>query len=236
MGPAALAAAVAFVAGAPSGAVVSVSGLPGTGKSRVLKEALAAGAFPRALTYDPHAGRDRIERARGNREIHPWPGELVPYPEFIARAGELLARPRFRIVVDPGTMHADDRKVGGAKVPGLASRFARVAELAFTAGGVDVISEEAALYARGALDAINLVATGSRHARVRLYLVSQRFMRVPIDARENLSHLVVFALGGAADLAELRARCGPDFEAEARRLVKGGPPLLWQTGQGVHGA
>jgi hypothetical protein len=235
MAAAALAAAVAFVSDAPSGAVVSVSGIPGTGKSCVLQLALAAGAFPRVLAFDPHARRDRIELALGNDEIHPWPGELVPYPELVARARTLLSRPRFRIVVDPGTLQIEDGKIGGRMVPGLATRFARVTELAFAAGGVDVIGEEAALYARGAVQAINLVSTGSRHGRVRLYLVSQRFMRVPIDARENLSHLVVFALGGAADLAELRARCGAGFEAEARRLVKGGPPLLWHVGQSLHG-
>jgi hypothetical protein len=235
MALAALAAAVAFVSGAPSGSVVGVSGTMGSGKSRVLKEAAERGAFPRLVVFDPLARRDRLEAA-GGTEIYPWPGELVTYAEFVARARELLARPRFRLVVDPGTYRAEDVKEGGRQVPGLSTRFERVAEACFHFGGIDVLGEESARYGRGAVDAITLVASASRHARVRLYLVSQRVMRLPVDARDLVTHLVVFALGGAADLAELRAKCGPGFEAEARRLIKGGPPLLWQTGQGIHGA
>jgi hypothetical protein len=230
----ALAAAVAFLASAPAGCVTGVTGIPGTGKSRALVEAMKQGAFPRSVVFNTLARRDVIERERGNTEVHPWPGELVSYAEFVARARSFLSRPRFRYVIDPGTMEAEDRKVDGVKVAGLSSRFSRLVELCFAAGNVDIIGEESAHYARGSVAAINIVATASRHAGVRLYLVSQRLMRIPIDARDNISRLVVFALGGASDLAELRAKVGPEFEAKARRLVKGGPPLLWELGTTEH--
>jgi hypothetical protein len=228
-----LAAAVAFVSSAPSGSATGITGTIGTGKSRVLKAAADRGAFPRLVVFDTQARRDRIERATGNAEIYPWEGELLSWPEFNCRARELLARPRFRYVVDPGTSNSESYEVDGVQVAGTAGRFARLAELCFHYGRVDLIGEESAHYARGAVSAINLVSTASRHARVRLYLVSQRLMRIPIDARDNLQRLVVFALGGASDLKEIRSKCGPAFEAEARRLVKGGPPMLWEVGQGV---
>lgn len=232
MAAAALAAAVAFVSGAPSGAAVGITGIPGTGKSRILKMAADEGAFPRLVVFDSCARRDRLERERANDEIHPWEGELYAWPEFQARAGELLARPRFRYVVDPGTSTAEPTD----GVAGMSGRFSRLAELCFHFGRVDLVGEEAAHYARGSVAAVNLVSTASRHARVRLFLVSQRLMRIPIDARDNLQRLVVFALGGASDLKEIRSKCGPGFEARARRLVKGGPPLLWEIGQSEEGA
>jgi hypothetical protein len=231
MAAAALAAAVAFVSGAASGSATGITGTIGTGKSRVLKEAAAAGAFPRLVVFDTCARRDRIEVELGNREIYPWPGEVIPWPEFQARARELLGRRTFQYVIDPGTTSSDRYLVDDQEVAGMSGRFARLAELCFHFGNVDLIGEESAHYARGSVAAINLVATASRHARVRLYLVSQRLMRIPVDARDNLQRLVVFALGGASDLKEIRAKCGPEYEAEARRLFKGGPPMLWELGE-----
>jgi hypothetical protein len=185
-----------LLASAPAGSVAAVCGRPGTGKSRVVKLAIARHPekFRRLVVFDPHAKRDRLMLERG-AQLYPWQGELVEFAELVAAPRKLLCRSPVALVVDPGTI---DR----AK---LAARFKTTAALAWNAGGLDVIAEEAALYAREATDPITLYATSGRHTGGRLFLISQRFMRVHVDARELLSHVVLFgprdptapAFGGA---------------------------------------
>jgi hypothetical protein len=224
-----LAPVVAHLAAARSGEAVGISGISGTGKSLALKEAVRRGAIgPRVFVFDSVARRDAIERARGNPEVtDPWcalpRAELFTFGEWILRAHELSRAPRFLHVIDPGTSRPE--LVG--------RRFSLVARAAFSIGGVDLVGEEAGHYARGAVEAINLVATASRHAGVRLYLVAQRLMRFPVDARANLARMVVHAMGQTeGDARELRSMVGARDAAYVATLRKGDRrlPLLWELG------
>ena len=93
----ALSLAASLLAGAPSGSVVAITGCPGTGKSRVAKEASVQ--FRRVVIFDPHASRDRAEARRGH-ELYPWQGELVGASDLLT-SPEILDVSPLRLVVDP---------------------------------------------------------------------------------------------------------------------------------------
>lgn len=219
--PARLRPVVAHLREARSGEAVGISGVPGSGKSEGLKAAVEAGAIgPTVLVFDPLGRRDMIEFRRGNPEVrHPWGalGPVVGYREFVARAAELLRRPGVYVIDPEG--HGEQL---------MGRRFSRVCEIAFAYGACDVIGEEAGHYARAATEAVNVLATASRHAGVRLYLVAQRLMRIPADARGNLARMILHSMGRAAsDVEEVRRTLGRDVAEHVARLGRHDPPYLW---------
>lgn len=222
--PAPLREAAAFLAASTPGEVLASTGVPRSGKSRTVKLADQLGAFPRRLVFEPYAARDRIESARGN-QLYPWAGEVVAFPELVRNPRRYLCRAApLRLVIDPACDPFDARELG--------RRFTSCAKLAFYAGGVDLIAEEAALYAREATPAMLLVATGGGHARMRLVVISQRFGRIHIDARGCITRIVAFAQSEAADLDALRTKCGPAWTAKVARLDReAGTPVTWRIGQ-----
>jgi hypothetical protein len=212
-----------FVAGAWEGAVVALVGAPRSGKSRLAKACDAAGAWSRRLVYEPHAARDRIESRRG-RLLYPWPGRLVSVSALL-RCPELLDREPLRLVVAPDPCDGSERALG--------AQFAAVARAAWHTGGITIVAEEAALYARHTLGLANLIATGGGHAGMRLLVISQSWTRIPIDVRRCVSHVVAFAQSEPADVSELRKKCGPGFARGVARLALGAPPLTWRLGDAL---
>lgn len=206
---------VEFVREAEPGSVIALIGAPGTGKSRTAKA--AAEAWPRRVVYEPHGERDRVEAARG-KELFPWRGDLVRLPDLL-RAPSVLDRDPLRLVIVPGTLDAERSGRG----------FAALCRLAWHTGEIAIVAEEAALYARHAVAEATLIATGGRHAGVRLVMVAQRWGRIPIDVRECVSHLVAYA-GAGADLKELAAKCGAAFAQGVRALKRGDGPQTWRQG------
>lgn len=198
--------------------MIALVGAPGTGKSRTARA--AAEAWPRRVVYEPHGERDRIEARRGKR-LYPWRGDLVRLHDLL-RDPAVLDRSPLRAVVVPGTL---DPAASGAG-------FAALCRLAWHTGDLSIVAEEAALYARHAVEAANLIATGGRHAGVRLVMISQRWGRIPIDVRGCVSHLVVYALSEASDVQDLAAKCGRVFAQRARALAAGDAPLTWRQGDG----
>lgn len=217
---------VAFVAEAHPGSVVAIVGVPQSGargarwgKSRTAKAVDASGAWPRRIVFEPHGRRDRLEAARG-KPLHPWPGRLVSVGDVLRSPGILDSDPLDLVVVPDGARDEEER----------GRMFAAVARACWHTGDVTVVAEEAAIYARHAVELMNLIATGGGHAGLRLVLISQSFTRIPIDARRNVSHVVAFAQGETADLDALRKRCGRGFAAGVARLGLGARPLTWRVG------
>jgi hypothetical protein len=220
--------ALAMLSNLPAGSVCAVSGLPRTGKSNQVKAADASGAFPRRLVFDPYYRRDVIE-ARSRPDITPWHGQAVSPAELLMRR-ELLCWSPLDLVVAPE--HLETEK--------LAADFTAVAELAWHAGGIDVICEEAALYTRQAADLVMRFASGGGHVNARLVLITQSIGRLHIDARKNLSHVITFAQGSPEDLLALR--CGTEFADRVRKLRApapgrpNDPPELWRLGDALEAA
>lgn len=200
--------------------MVAVVGAPRTGKSRLVKELDAAGAWPRRIVFEPHGMRDRLEAQRG-RKLYPWPGRLVTVRALLERP-ELLDVEPLRLVVVPETATGDEAACG--------RDFAAVARLAWHTGDLTIVAEEAALYARHTLGLANLLATGGGHAGMRLLAISQSWTRLPIDVRRCVSHVVAFAQSEPADVAELRKKCGQGFARNVARLELGSRPLTWRLG------
>lgn len=210
----------AFLREAPSGSVIGVFGMPGTGKSRAVQLADKAGCFARRVVFDPLADTDWKALDRGE-EAFPYPGLYVS-PAELAAEPELLDAERLRLVVAPL-----DPKNGKR----LGREFDALLDLVWHTGGIDVIGEEAALYSRDAIGGILRLASGGRHVRSRLVMVCQSIGRLTIDARRHLSHVIVFAQGEPTDLQALRERCGVRFAAGVQQLRKGdGKCLFWRLG------
>lgn len=209
------------LAALPSGATCAVIGAPGTGKTRAVQHADRHGAFRRRVVFDPYALTDRREASRG-RLVTPWPGVLVT-PRGLLECPEVLDREPLAVVVAPETDEPAQ----------LGRDFQAVCRLAWSTGDVDVIAEEAGLYGREAARMVQRLASGGRHVGVRLVLLSQSVTRLPIEARRYLSHVVAFAQGEPADVANLRQRCGRKFAARVQALRVGGPPEFWRLGDAL---
>lgn len=216
---------VAFLADAHEGAVIAVVGAPQSGvrgaewgKSRTVKAVDATGVWPRRVVFEPYGVRDRVEASRGRR-LYPWPGRVVTVRQLVADPSILDFDPLSLVVVPDMGRGAD-----------LGRAFETVADLAWSTGGITVIGEEAALYARNALELCNRLATGGGHTGMRLVMIAQRWGRVPIDVRGCVSHLVAFAQAEDADVDALRKRCGRRFADEVQRLGVGARPLTWRLG------
>lgn len=212
---------IEFIRSAEEGSVVAAIGPPRTGKSRLIKAADAAGAWPRRLVFEPHGMRDRIESARG-RELYPWPGQIVTTGALLA-APVLLDREPLRLVVTPE----------GRTEKARGEDFEAIGNLAWTTGGITLIGEEFAIYARRAIEVANLIATGGGHAGMRLIVISQSWGRIPVDVRRCVSHLVAFGATDAGDLEALRQTLGKRRTAAVASLKKGDPPVLWRRGDAL---
>jgi hypothetical protein len=210
---------IAFIRSAWAGAVIALVGAPQTGKSRLAKDADAAGVWPRRLVYEPHGRRDRLEVARG-RKLWPWRGRLVSVADVLRNPAILDVDPLALVAVPDG---ARDEAARG-------KLFSAIGELVWETGGITLIAEEAAIYARHALEVANLLATGGAHADVRLVLISQSWTRIPLDVRRCVSHVVAFTQSEPADVDELRKKCGKEFARRVAALNRGASPLLWALG------
>lgn len=213
-----------WLAELPPGTVCGVFGLPGSGKSRALKEADKAGAFARRLVFDPYGKRDLLLYRRWLEEAPPWPGlwcrprDLVEVPELLDR--DARGRLERQFVVDPGTY--ETTRLGWA--------FSAVCEVLWNTGGIDVIGEEAALWSRNCVRWLNQIASGGRHARMRVLLVTQEWGRLLADARDNLNAALFFSPVSARYRTEILTKCGPEVAEAAARLAAGAAPVRWRAG------
>lgn len=207
-----------FVREAPEGSVVALIGAPRTGKSRLAKAADAAGAWRRRVVFEPHGLRDRIEETRGRR-LYPWRGRLVTVGALLESPYLLDSDPLRLVVVPEGRSEAERGR-----------DFEAIGSLAWATGGITVVAEEAAIYARRAIEVATLIATGGGHAGMRLVVISQSWGRIPVDVRRCVSHLVAFAVSEAGDLRELKPKIGARRTAAVASLHAGDPPILWRQG------
>ena len=209
---------IEFVRSAAEGSVLAIIGPPRTGKSRLAKAAADAGCWPRRLIFEPHGLRDRIEATRG-RQLYPWRGVLVTVGQLLATPA-MLDRDPLRLVVVPEARGEEAR----------GRDFAAVGDLAWSTGGLTVIGEEFAIYARRAVEVANLIATGGGHAGMRLVVISQSWGRIPVDVRRCVSHLACFGASDAGDIKALRQTIGKRRTAAVAALQVGDPPILWRQG------
>lgn len=213
----------AFLAAVPPGGVCAVLGAPGSGKSRALKEADQEGQLgARRVVFDPYAQRDLLMHRTG-APGHPWTGAYCTARDLVESPEEILDHDAVRVVVAPHELQPQK----------LARDFTRTVRACWASGDVTLIAEEAGLYGRQATEAVMLIASGGRHADMRLFIVCQSLGRVPIDARRHISHLVAFAQGEPQDLIDLRTRCGAPFVDHVQRLTLGDPPALWKLGDAL---
>jgi hypothetical protein len=201
--------------------VVAITGLPKSGKSRLMGQ--VADGLPRVVIFDPHAMRDRLNARKGDPEAHPWMGDLWTMRELTTFPDALNVTP-LRIVVDP--------EVDGWDALGRA--FHKLLRMAWAAGRIDVVAEEAASYTRTAAEMVHKVATGGRHAGLRLWLLAQSIGEISIYARRQINTIATFAQGEPADFDYLKRRAGEPFAREVQQLKPGSGPLLWALGESRH--
>lgn len=212
---------VRFLASTEPGAVVAVCGMPRTGKSRALKLYDAHPSLSRRVVFDPYAARDlRLYRLK-EEPAPPWGGTWCSPAELVRWPGELIDSAPCKVVVVPPSLAPE----------GLGRDFSRVARVLWDTGRVDLVAEEAGLYSRWAVPLVMQLASGGGHARMRLFLVSQSFSRLAVDARRHVSHLVSFAQGSAEDLEALGKRAGRGFADRVRALRPGEAPATWRLGE-----
>lgn len=233
---AALSAAAAVLAALPAGGVAAATGLPGSGKTTTVEEALDAAPWgQRAGLFDPYAIRDRRNWDAGHRERKPWwlgakDVSLFTLDELLRRPA-LLDRARCRVIVAGTNGTLDEARLG--------RDFSTLAGLLWHTGNFALLGEECGLYSRHAAAAINRVATGGAHAGMRLVLLCQTLRRIQIDAREGITRLVVGAQGSPKDLKALEERCGRHFAEQVKSLRQpenGRPvdaPIAWKLGDGL---
>lgn len=213
-----MAGVVAWLRSVHNGGVVSVNGMPRTGKSRVLK-ACDGRVWRRRVVFDPYDTRDCALFASGDSPAPPWPGvrcsaaDLAKYPEL------LLDKDPCTVVVRPSSM--DKEQMG--------EEFSQVARVLWATGRVELIAEECGLYSRQATDMIMQLASGGGHALMRLWLVSQSFGRIQKDGRRHVSHVVSFAQGESSDFDDLKKK-SPALAERVRKLRPGMAPALWRLG------
>jgi hypothetical protein len=217
----------AFYGSMHPGAVSCTLGVPQTGKTTAVMSAWREGALGRrVLVFDPYARRDRLESRRNPGSKRPWPGMLIT-PEDLLRNLQVLDRPELMLVVCPEGIPTEAT---------LGKMFSGVAEACWHTGSIDLVAEEIGKYGRAGVEWVNTIASGGGHAGIRLHAICQSFGRVAIDARRQVTHLVVFAQGDNRDLKELRERCGDEFVARVQQLRPrqgdrpADPPLTWRLG------
>jgi hypothetical protein len=216
---AAAATIAAFLASMPAGAVCAVTGMPQTGKSRCLKDSDGI-SWSRRVVFDPYAERDLMRFNAGRTPAPPWSGVWASPTEIVRHRAELLDFEPCSVVIAPTNLAPEQ----------LGEDFTRTAQACWRTGGITLIAEEAGLYSRACVPMLMQVASGGGHADMRVVLVSQSIRRLAIDARRHLSHLVMFAQGEAADLEDIRQRCGPELAERVRALRPGDAPITWRLG------
>lgn len=202
-----------------AGGVCAVTGMPRTGKSRVLKAADGR-VWSRRLVFDPYAKRDRRLYQLGESPAPPWPGTWCSTDDLRKHAREILDWDPLRVVVVPSSL--DPQTLG--------DEFTACARVLWATGRIDLIAEEAGLYSRWAVPLVMQLASGGGHAAMRLWLVSQSITRLAVDARRHVSHLVSFAQGSPEDIDATRERAGRRFADAVRKLRPGMGPALWRLG------
>jgi hypothetical protein len=234
-------AAAAILARLPAGGVAAAVGVPNSGKTYAVQEALELAPWgQRVAVFDPYA---LIDRARWNRWLRTGAGPQPKRPWFhreqVATLDALLRRPeqldaaRVRLVVTGTRGTLDHAQLG--------KDFNSLCELLQLTQGIALVGEEAGLYSRRAAEWINTVATGGAHFGMRLVLLAQRLGRIQKDAREGITLVVAGAQGAPEDLDDLRGRCGAAFAEAVQRLQPpdldtgrpGSAPIAWRLGDGL---
>src|SRR5258708_3772053 len=135
---AALSAAAAVLAALAVGGVAAATGLPGSGKTTTVEEALDAAPWGlRAGLFDPYAIRDRRNWDAGHRERKPWwLGKGVPVftLDELLRRPALLDKARCRVIV-AGTS-------GTLEPARLGRDFSTLAGLLWHTGNFALLGEE----------------------------------------------------------------------------------------------
>jgi hypothetical protein len=216
-------AALAWMRTQAAGAVCLVTGLPRSGKSRLLKDADAAGVFPRRAIYDPYATRDRVCHARGLSPSPPWEGYWIAVEDLVTVPATLDAQRR--LVVYPRDWTATARVAWG---------FRQLAELLWATGQYDLVGEEAGLWSRWAVELLNRVVSGGGHALLRCWLVAQEWGRIYADARDCANAAIFFSPCGGRYRREIAQKCGPETVDRLDEITPGGPPVCWRAGEGVY--
>lgn len=226
-------AAAALLAALPAGGVAAAIGVPNSGKTTVVQEALELAPWgKRAVVFDPYALIDRAKWNRGDRAKKPWwPRCAVFTLDELLRAPGELDRRNTRLVVTGTRGTIDHAQLG--------RDFASLCELLQLTHGFALVGEEAGLYSRHAAAWINTVATGGAHFGMRLIVLAQRMGRIQKDAREGLTLVVAGAQGAPEDISDLRGRCGAAFAESVRSLRPpengrpGDSPIAWRLGDGL---
>lgn len=225
--------AAEVLAGLHVGGVAAATGIPGSGKTTTVLEALERTPWgKRAVVFDPYAARDRANWNAGHRDRKPfWPSSPLATLDTLLRKPAILDAPQRRLVVC-GTRGTLDHAA-------LGRDFATLVELVWLTGGYALVAEECGVYGRMAAEAINRVATGGAHAGMRLVLLCQRLGRIQKDAREGIGLLVCGAQGAPEDFDDLAKRCGRAFADRVRQLRPPNngrpqdPPIAWRLGEGL---
>lgn len=226
-------AAAAVLASLPAGGVAAAIGVPNSGKTSVVQEALELAPWgARAVVFDPYALVDRAKWNRGDKAKRPWwPRCAVLTLDELLRNPAELDRHQARLVVTGTRGTIDHAQLG--------RDFASLCELLQLTHGVALVGEEAGLYSRYAAAWVNTVSTGGAHFGMRLVLLAQRMGRIQKDAREGITLVVAGAQGAPEDIQDLRGRCGKAFAERVRSLRppdNGRPvdaPIAWRLGDGL---
>ncbi len=222
---------VAVLASLNSGDVAGVVGLPGSGKSYTSQE--AAKRLRRVIVFDPYAIRNLLAWELGERARRPWAVALGVAPLTLAelyRNPGLIDRSPSHLVIS-ASLKTDVTEDSAS----LASEFSSlVGTLWLSGGGITLFAEESALYNRAAVPAVLRLSTGGAHGGMSLVLLAQRFGRMHIDARANLTTLVAGVQQEEIDVDALKERAGKAFSQQVTRLPKR-KQLVWQLGDRAAG-
>jgi hypothetical protein len=178
---------------APHDRVVIV-GVTGSGKSTYARDTVWTPA-KKAVAWDPYGE---------------FPGDRLTVDEFIEDAGRLMGTKAYHYSIRPA-----------GSMPGeVAEDFKSLVDVLQEFGGYVFVVDECALLRARAGDAIEMVATQSRHwghdsgePGVPTVFLSQRSVGIPLTAREQASVIVSFAQTTPEDLRVLAAKCGEEFAA-----------------------
>lgn len=193
--------------------VALVLGIRGSGKSRWTKANLCAKPA-RLVVFDPQG-----EYGSPTRSLWPLVPEVADLvPMSVERLAELVERNDLpeRVAVRPESSRGTH--VGEA--------FEDLCDLAECLTERLVVVEEAGLVQRHASEALDYLATQSRHWRVPLALVAQRPVQLSPTVREQASVVVVHKLTRRSDLEILADRIGESKACAAADLARN-ERLIW---------
>jgi hypothetical protein len=210
-----------FIQSVPGGGTCILAGLSGYGKTTALQAGLASSR--RIIVIDPHSATDRRREAAGTAQRRTWEGDAWTFDELVLGNPEALHQDPARLIVDPRPRRFSQFETG--------KRVARLLDLVWNEGDWDVVLEEAAIYARYAVDLIHLFASGAAHVGSRLFLITQSINQLSIVPRRAASHWMLWAQVDDDDLKVALPKVGLTGVQRLRQFQKGQPPLLWMQGQ-----